>query len=364
MTKQVKIVAFPGDGIGPDVVSEGLRILKTVAETFQFSFEFEEGIVGGGAIDKFGDPLPEASLELARNSDAIILGSVGGPKWNTVEYEIRPERALLDLRKELDLYANLRPAKTFPALIDASSLKMEVVENTDILIVRELVGGIYFGEPRGIKTLEDGSEVGTNTLIYTTSEIKRIAKMAFEIAATRKKRVHSVDKANVLESMQLWRRIVSEVGKDYPDIELIDMYVDNCAMQLIKDPKQFDVILTTNVFGDILSDEAAMLTGSIGMLPSASIGNANSMYEPVHGSAPDIAGKDMANPIATILSVAMMFKYTFNMEEASNIIENAVKNTLQSGYRTVDIMEKGSKHIQVGTEEMGTQILKNIAVTK
>ena len=361
MNKKHQIVILPGDGIGPEVVREGLKILSAVAEKFGFSFDLEEGTIGGAAIDKFGEPLPQSSLELAIKADAVVLGAVGGPKWEGLDYEIRPERALLGLRDKLELYANLRPAKVFSTLVDASSLKKEIIENTNIMIVRELVGGIYFGKPKGVEKLEDGNEKGINTLVYTTPEIKRIAKIAFEVASKRKKKVLSVDKANVLESTELWRKVVTEVHADYQDIELSHMYVDNCAMQLIKDPKQFDVIVTTNMFGDILSDEAAMLTGSIGMLPSASLGGNNGMYEPIHGSAPDIAGQDIANPIATIMSIAMMFKYSFGLDEASELIESAVEKILQNGFRTKDIMDNCGK--LVGTKEMGDLILKEIEET-
>ena len=358
MNKKHKIAVLPGDGIGPEVVREGLKVFSAVAEKYGFSYELKEGIIGGAAIDKYGEPLPESSLDMAKNADAVILGAVGGPKWENLDYKIRPERALLGLRNKLDLYANLRPAKVFSTLIDASSLKKEIVENIDIMIVRELVGGIYFGKPKGVEKLKNGDERGVNTLVYTTPEIKRIAKIAFEVALKRKKKVLSVDKANVLESTELWRKVVTEVHAGYPDIELSHMYVDNCAMQLINDPKQFDVIVTTNMFGDILSDEAAMLTGSIGMLPSASLGGENGMYEPIHGSAPDIAGQNAANPIATIMSVAMMFNYSFEMNEVAEIIEKAVEKTLENGYRTKDIMDRGGK--LVGTREMGDLILKEI----
>ena len=358
MNKKHEIAVLPGDGIGPEVVREGLKVFSAIADKYGFSYELKEGIIGGAAIDKYGEPLPESSLDMAKNADAVILGAVGGPKWENLDYKIRPERALLGLRNQLDLYANLRPAKVFSTLIDASSLKKEIVENIDIMIVRELVGGIYFGKPKGVEKLKNGDERGVNTLVYTTPEIKRIAKIAFEVAFKRKKKVLSVDKANVLESTELWRKVVTEVHADYPDIELSHMYVDNCAMQLINDPKQFDVIVTTNMFGDILSDEAAMLTGSIGMLPSASLGGENGMYEPIHGSAPDIAGQNAANPIATIMSVAMMFNYSFEMNEVAEIIEKAVEKTLQNGYRTKDIMDSGGK--LVGTREMGDLILKEI----
>ncbi len=361
MNKKHQIVILPGDGIGPEVVDEGLKILSAVAKKFGFSFDLKEGTIGGAAIDKFGEPLPQSSLELAIKADAVVLGAVGGPKWEGLDYEIRPERALLGLRDKLELYANLRPAKVFSTLVDASSLKKEIIENTNIMIVRELVGGIYFGKPKGVEKLEDGNEKGINTLVYTTPEIKRIAKIAFEVASKRKKKVLSVDKANVLESTELWRKVVTEVHADYQDIELSHMYVDNCAMQLIKDPKQFDVIVTTNMFGDILSDEAAMLTGSIGMLPSASLGGNNGMYEPIHGSAPDIAGQNIANPIATIMSIAMMFKYSFGLDEASELIESAVEKILQNGFRTKDIMDNCGN--LVGTKEMGDLILKEIEET-
>ncbi len=361
MSKKNLIAVLPGDGIGPEIVKEGLKVLSVVADRFGFSYDTKGETVGGAAIDKHGVPLPESCLDLAKSSDAVILGAVGGPKWEKLDYEIRPERALLGLREKLNLYANLRPAKVFSPLIDASSLKREVIENTDIMIVRELVGGIYFGKPKGVEKLENGDERGVNTLVYTTPEIKRIAKVAFDIASKRNKKVLSVDKANVLESTELWRKVVSEVHRDFPDIELSHMYVDNCAMQLVRDPKQFDVIVTTNMFGDILSDEAAMLTGSIGMLPSASLGGKNGMYEPIHGSAPDIANQNIANPIATILSVAMMFKYSFDLNEASEFIEKAVENTLIKGYRTKDIMDSDSEGKLLGTIEMGDQILKELA---
>ena len=361
MSDKHQIAVLPGDGIGPEVVREGLKILSAVAEKFCISFDLQEGIIGGAAIDKYGKPLPQSSLDLAKNADAVVLGAVGGPKWENLDYRIRPERALLGLRNRLELYANLRPAKVFSTLIDASSLKKEVIENTNIMIVRELVGGIYFGKPKGVEKLEDGNEKGVNTLVYTTPEIKRIAKIAFEVASKRKKKVLSVDKANVLESTELWRKVVTKVHADYQDIELSHMYVDNCAMQLVKDPKQFDVIVTTNMFGDILSDEAAMLTGSIGMLPSASLGGNIGMYEPIHGSAPDIAGQDIANPIATIMSIAMMFKYSFGLDEASELIESAVEKILQNGFRTKDIMDNCGK--LVGTKEMGDLILKEIEET-
>jgi 3-isopropylmalate dehydrogenase len=357
MTK--KIAVFAGDGIGPEVMEEALKVLGRVNEKYGMGMEFEKGLVGGCAYEKYGTPLPDSSLKLAKEADAILLGAVGGPKWDSLDYSVRPERALLGLRGELDLYANLRPAKVHPALADASTLKREVVDGVDIMVVRELVGGMYFGKPKGVEKLPDGSERGVNTEVYTTPEIKRIAKVAFEVARKRSKKLCSVDKANVLESSGLWRRVVIEVGKSYPDVALSHMYVDNCAMQLIRWPGQFDVIVTTNMFGDILSDEASMLTGSIGMLPSASLSGKKGMYEPIHGSAPDIAGQGKANPIATILSVAMLLDYTFDASDTAREIENAVTKVLDGGYRTADIYSDGMK--KVSTKEMGDVILKAIA---
>jgi len=346
-----KIAVFPGDGIGAEVVEQALAVLKMIDGKYGLGIETEQALVGGCAYDEYGHPLPEASLKLAREADAVLLGAVGGPKWEPLDYAVRPERALLGLRSELDLFANLRPAKIYPALADASPLKREVVEGIDILVVRELVGGIYFGEPKGIEKLADGSERGVNTLVYTTPEIERIARVAFEVAGKRSKKVCSVDKANVLECTELWRRVVTKVHKDYGDIELSHMYVDNCAMQLVRWPKQFDVIVTTNLFGDILSDISAMLTGSIGMLPSASLSAGRGMYEPVHGSAPDIAGQDKANPIATILSVAMMLQYSLGAPEAARDIEAAVQKVLDDGHRTPDIHTEGKN--LVGCGKMG-----------
>ncbi len=350
------ILAIPGDGIGTEVVAEGLKVLEAVSKKFGFSFTLKEALAGGIAYDKTGTPLPQKTLDMAKESDAVLLGAVGGPKWEDLDYSVRPERALLGLRAELGLFANLRPAKVFPELADASTLKKEVVEGIDIMVLRELTGGIYFGEPKGITKLEDGTERGVNTLIYTTGEIERIARVAFETARKRGKKVTSVDKANVLECTELWRKVVIKVHKDYQDVELGHMYVDNCAMQLIRNPKQFDVILTTNLFGDILSDEAAMLTGSIGMLPSASVGGKCGMYEPVHGSAPDIAGQGKANPLATILSVAMMLRYSLNCLEAADAIETAVASVLKEGYRTPDIMD--DKGQLTGTAKMGDLVVK------
>jgi 3-isopropylmalate dehydrogenase len=358
MKEKFKIALLPGDGIGPEVVQEAVKILKILESRLDIVLEMNSVPVGGAGYEATGHPLPEASLTAAQNADAVLLGAVGGPKWEKLDFSLRPERALLGLRSSLKLYANLRPAKIFPALIEASTLKREVVEGLDILVVRELTGGIYFGEPRGVKTLADGTREGRNTLVYTEGEIERIARIAFEVAGKRNKKVMSVDKANVLETTGLWREVVTEIHKEYADIELQHMYVDNCAMQLVRNPKQFDVIVTTNMFGDILSDEASMLTGSIGMLPSASVGGETGMYEPIHGSAPDIAGQGKANPLATILSIGMMFKYSFNQEEPDQWIEKSVESVLNQGYRTPDIMSQGMK--EVGTSEMGDLVVREM----
>jgi len=351
---------LPGDGIGPEVVREGTELLRQVAGLYGFQVELEEGLVGGASIDAHGKPLTDSVLKLAKGSDAVLLGAMGGPKWDGLDYSIRPERALLALRQEMGLFANLRPVKLFSALASASTLKREVVEGTDLLVVRELTGGIYFGQPKGITKLPDGTERGVNTEVYTTPEIERIARVAFEAARKRRKKVTSVDKANVLETTELWRRVVTKVHKanGYGDVELAHMLVDNCAMQLIRDPKQFDVMVTTNMFGDILSDEAAMLTGSIGMLPSASLGGKVGMYEPVHGSAPDIAGKDMANPLATILTVALMLRHSLDQAQAADRVEKAVEDVLNGGCRTADIQEKGCR--LVGCKEMGRLVREKI----
>ena len=348
-----KIAVLPGDGIGPEVMGEGTQVLQQLGKLHGFDVELEEGIVGGASIDAYGKPLVDSVLKLARGSDAVLLGAMGGPKWDSLDYSIRPERALLALRRELGLFANLRPVKLFSALASASSLKSEVVEGTDLLVVRELTGGIYFGEPKGVTRLPDGSERGVNTEVYTTSEIERIAHVAFQAALKRRQKVTSVDKANVLEVTELWRKVVTHIHKDegYAAIQLEHMLVDNCAMQLIRNPRQFDVIVTTNMFGDILSDEAAMLTGSIGMLPSASLGGKVGMYEPVHGTAPDIAGQDKANPLATILSVAMMLRHSLEQVAAADRIEKAVESVLNEGHRTADIQEPGGK--LVGCKKMG-----------
>jgi 3-isopropylmalate dehydrogenase len=351
----MKICVLPGDGIGPEIMAEAVRVLNALG----LGFEMEEAHLGGCAVDATGNPYPEATQKLAQAADAVLLGAVGGPKWDTLPREQRPERGLLGIRKQLGLFANLRPAILYPELANASTLKPEVVAGLDILIVRELTGDIYFGQPRGIEVREvDGlkQRFGFNTMHYTESEIRRIGRVAFEAARKRSKKVCSVDKMNVLETTQLWRDVMIELAPEYPDVELTHMLVDNAAMQLVKAPKQFDVMVTGNMFGDILSDEASMLTGSIGMLPSASLdANNKGLYEPSHGSAPDIAGKGVANPLATILSAAMMLRYTFNQEEAAQRVEGAVKKVLAQGFRTGDIFEPGTK--KVGTKEMGDAVL-------
>ena len=348
----MKIAILPGDGIGPEITKQAVNVLKAL----NLGAELVEAPIGGAGYEKHGDPLPDSTLNLAVKSDAVLLGAVGDWKYDTLPREKRPERGLLRIRKELNLFANLRPAILYPELVGASTLKADIVSNLDIMIVRELTGDIYFGQPRGIQTNEGGEREGINTMRYSESEIRRIAHVAFQIAMKRSKRLCSVDKANVLETTELWRQIMIEISKEYPKIELTHMYVDNAAMQLIKNPKQFDVMVTGNIFGDILSDEASMLTGSIGMLPSASLDSNNKgMYEPSHGSAPDIAGKDIANPLATILSLAMMFRYTFNDEKHANKIESAVKKALSLGYRTADIFSPGDK--QVTCSEMGQAVI-------
>jgi 3-isopropylmalate dehydrogenase len=347
----MKICVLPGDGIGPEITAEAVRVLKALG----LKMEMEEALLGGCAVDATGDPYPEATQKLAQAADAVLLGAVGGPKWDNNPREQRPERGLLGIRKHLGLFANLRPAVLYPELANASTLKPEVVAGLDILIVRELTGDIYFGQPRGIE-VRNGEKVGFNTMIYSESEIRRIAKVAFEAARRRNRKVCSVDKMNVLECTQLWRDVVSSMAAEYPDVELSHMLVDNAAMQLVRNPKQFDVMVTGNMFGDILSDEASMLTGSIGMLPSASLdANNKGLYEPCHGSAPDIAGKGVANPLATILSAAMMLRYTFGMEDVAARIEKAVKKVLAQGFRTGDIYESGMR--KVGTREMGDAVL-------
>lgn len=350
------VLLLPGDGIGPEIVAEAEKVLDRVNEKFDLGLDFESGLVGGAAIDATGEPLPEETLERARKVDAILLGAVGGPKWDSLEMAKRPEKGLLGLRSNLELFANLRPAILYPQLASASSLKPEVVSGLDIMIVRELTGGIYFGQPRGVRELDNGERQGYNTYVYSESEIRRIGRVAFEAAQQRNKKLCSVDKANVLEVTVLWREIMNDLAKDYPDVELSHMYVDNAAMQLVRAPKQFDVIVTGNMFGDILSDEAAMLTGSIGMLPSASLNSEKQgMYEPCHGSAPDIAGQGIANPLATILSAAMMLRYSLGAEDAAQAIEAAVSAVLDQGLRTADIMSEGSR--KVSTREMGEAVL-------
>ncbi len=351
-----KILVLPGDGIGPEIVAEAIKVLERLRDD-GLQIELEEALVGGSAYDAEGTPLPETTLRLARDADAILLGAVGGPKWEPLEFALRPERGLLGLRSELKLFANLRPAILYPQLAAASALRPEVVSGLDILIVRELTGGIYFGQPRGVRTLDDGQRQGFNTLVYSESEIRRIGRVAFEIAMKRNKRVCSVDKANVLECTELWREVMIDVGKEFPEVELSHMYVDNAAMQLVRAPKQFDVVVTTNMFGDILSDEAAMLTGSIGMLPSASLDqDRKGMYEPIHGSAPDIAGRGVANPLATLLSVAMMLRYSLDQAEMADRIEGAVAKVLDRGLRTADISSEGTT--EVGTAAMGDAVVE------
>ncbi len=347
---------LPGDGIGPEIVEQALAVLSAVDSKFGLDLEFSEGLIGGAAIDEYGEPLTDATLEAARQCDAVLLGAVGGPKWDKVEPKIRPEKGLLKIRSGLGLYANLRPAILYPQLAEASSLKPEVVAGLDILIVRELTGGIYFGEPRGIRTLDNGEKQGFNTYVYKESEIERIARTAFEAARKRNGKLCSVDKSNVLEVTVLWREVLDRLAPEYPDVELSHMLVDNAAMQLVRAPKQFDVMVTGNMFGDILSDAAAMLTGSIGMLPSASLNESGfGLYEPCHGSAPDIAGQGIANPLATILSAAMMLRYSLNRGEAADAIEAAVSKVLDEGLRTADIYTDGCK--KVSTAEMGAAVV-------
>ncbi len=352
-----KIAVMEGDGIGPEIVAEGLKVLNEVARRFNHEFEYEKVYVGGCAIDKFGEPLPKSEVDKILKCDALFFGAVGGPKWDNLPQDKKPEAGLLGIRKALGAFANLRPAKVFDELIDASTLKPEVIRGIDILVVRELTGGIYFGEPRGIFE-EDGVKKAVNTMVYTEPEVERIVRLAFELARQRRGKVTSVDKANVLDVSQFWRDIVDRIARDYPDVEYNHLLVDNAAMQLVRDPKQFDVIVTGNIFGDILSDEASMLTGSIGMLPSASIGGKVGMFEPIHGSAPDIAGKGIANPIAQIESAAMMLKYGLKLDEEAEVIERAVDLVLKMGYRTPDIMSEGKK--RVNTQQMGDLIAKAV----
>lgn len=350
----MKLTVLPGDGIGPEIMAQALRVLDVFRKE-GMKIETETALLGGCAVDATGSPYPEATQKLAREADAVLLAAVGGPKWDNLPRPQRPERGLLGIRKDLNLFANLRPAVLYPELANASSLKPEIVSGLDILIVRELTGDIYFGEPRGITT-ENGKRVGRNTMIYNEDEIRRIGRVAFDAARKRSKKVCSIDKMNVLETTQLWRDVIIEVSKDYPDVELSHMLVDNAAMQLVRRPKQFDVVVTGNIFGDILSDEASMLTGSIGMLPSASLDENNKgLYEPSHGSAPDIAGQNLANPLATILSVAMMLRYTFNDEVSASRIETAVKKVLAQGLRTTDIYEEGTQ--KVSCSGMGDAVI-------
>tara|TARA_B100000902_G_scaffold71232_1_gene76767 strand:- start:1467 stop:2528 length:1062 start_codon:yes stop_codon:yes gene_type:complete len=353
----MKIAVLPGDGIGPEIIKQSVKVLKVLG----LEKNIEYAPIGGAGYDEFKDPLPKFTLDLAHASDAILLGAVGDWKYDKLPRDKRPERGLLRIRQSLSLFANLRPAIMFPELIHASSLKTEVVSDLDIMIIRELTGDIYFGEPRGININKQNEREGINTMQYSESEITRIAHVAFKTAEKRTKKLCSIDKANVLEATELWREIIIKVGKNYPEVELSHMYVDNAAMQLVKNPKQFDVIVTGNIFGDILSDQASMLTGSIGMLPSASLDDKNKgMYEPIHGSAPDIAGKDKANPLATILSLAMMFKYTFDDLDKFNLIENAVRKVLKDGYRTEDIFSDGTN--LVGCDEMGNKVIERLEI--
>ena len=364
MAANKKLLMLPGDGIGPEVMGEVRRLIGWMDRRRHVSFDVTEDLVGGTAYDKLGQPIAEKTMAAAMSADAVLFGSVGGPKWDKVKFDVRPEAALLRLRKDLGLFANLRPAQVFAALADASTLKRDIVAGLDILIVRELTGGVYFGEPRGITTLPDGQRRGVNTQVYTTSEIERVARVAFELARKRGKKLCSVEKANVMESGLLWREEVTRLANDYPDVRLSHMLADNCAMQLVRNPKQFDVIVTDNLFGDLLSDIAAMLTGSLGMLPSASLGAPDSsgrrraLYEPIHGSAPDIAGQGKANPLAMILSFAMMLRYSFDMEEDAKLVEAAVEDVLNAGLRTGDIMQPGMT--PVATSAMGEAVIKAI----
>ncbi len=359
-----KLLFLPGDGIGPEIMAEVRRVIDWLGKYRSITFDITEGLIGGAAIDETGIPLPDETLEAAHASDAILMGAVGGPKWEALPFEVQPERGLLGIRKELGLFANLRPAIVFDALADASTLKLEIVRGLDIMIIRELTGGIYFGEPRGIEDLGEDVRRGFNTLTYSTPEIHRIGRVAMDLAGKRNNRVCSIDKANVLETTVIWREEMVKVGESYPDIELTHMYVDNAAMQLVRNPKQFDVIVTTNMFGDILSDCAAMLTGSLGMLPSASLGAPDengrqaALYEPVHGSAPDISGKGIANPLAQVLSFSMLLRYSFDMSDDADLVDQAVQNVLDQGLRTADILGEGKK--LVSTSEMGDSIISEL----
>ena len=351
-----KILILPGDGIGVEIVAQALKVIDSLNVNHSMDMSLINGLIGGSAYDETGSPLPDETIKIAKECDSILLGAVGGPKWEALERDLRPERGLLGIRSKLELFSNLRPAILYPQLASASSLKNEIVSGLDLMIVRELVGGIYFGQPRGVEN-RDGERFGINSATYYESEISRIGHSAFQIAQKRGKRLCSVDKANVLEVCELWREVMEEVSKEYPDVTLSHLYVDNAAMKLVRDPKQFDVIVTSNLFGDVLSDCAAMLTGSIGMLPSASLDKNNfGMYEPIHGSAPDIAGKDVANPLATILSVSMMLRYSLNQGELADKIDFAVSDVLDQGFRTRDIA--GDSNKLVGTEEMGDLVVK------
>ena len=363
--KKRKILLLPGDGIGPEVIAEVKKIINWLNKYRSLDFEIDEDLVGGAAYDKHGTPITDEVFYKALESEAVILGAVGGPKWDNLDFSKKPERALLKLRKELKLFANLRPAICFKQLVDASSLKPEIVSGLDIMIVRELTGGIYFGEPRGIKPIDNGERKGINTHTYTTSEIERVSRVAFDLAKKRNNKVTSCEKSNVMEAGQLWKEEVQAIhDKEFKEVELEHMLADNCAMQLLRNPKQFDVIVTDNLFGDILSDEAAMLTGSLGLLPSASLGlrdkkgKIRSLYEPVHGSAPDIEGKNIANPLASILSLSMAFRYSLDLDKEANIIESSVHKVLDKGLRTKDIMSKGMK--EVSTSDMGDAIISNL----
>ena len=365
MAANRKLLILPGDGIGPEVMIQVRRVIDWLNHRHLVTFEVEEALVGGAAYDAYGTPLAEETLASAMAADAVLFGSVGGPRWDDVPFEKKPERGLLRLRKEMDLYANLRPAIVFDALANASALKAELISGLDILFVRELTGGIYFGEPRGIETLPDGTRRGVNTQVYTSGEIQRVSRIAFELARKRSRKVCSAEKANVMESGVLWREEVQKLRDEaYPDIELSHIYADNAAMQLVREPKQFDVILTDNLFGDILSDEAGMLTGSLGMLPSAALGDPDdsgrrrALYEPVHGSAPDIAGRNVANPLASLLSFAMMLRYSFDLDEEAGLVETAVERALDAGKRTPDILEPGA--VEVSTSEMGDAVVEEL----
>jgi 3-isopropylmalate dehydrogenase len=360
-----KVLVLPGDGIGPEIMGEVMRVAEFCERRGLARFDLSQGLVGGAAYDAAETPLTDATLAAAMAADAVLFGSVGGPKWESLPFELQPERGLLKLRKEMDLFANLRPAVVFEALADASALKRELVAGLDLMIVRELTGGLYFGQPRGIETLPDGTRRGVNTEVYSEAEIERVVRAGFDLARKRQRRLTEVDKANVMESGVLWREVARRVHADYADVELSFMYADNCAMQLVRQPKQFDVIVTSNIFGDILSDCAAMLTGSLGMLPSTSLGAADqtgrrrALYEPVHGSAPDIAGKGVANPLASILSFAMMLRYSFDLADAADLVEDAVRRALAAGARTADIAQAGAT--RVATRAMGDAVLRELA---